>query len=197
MGKAGRDRHITSPSQTARPGADELAECTVRGANPVVPEGSRSVSSCDRGKTPSPPPSKTLMPVFHDFAAPFSRRRTAILVVAVLTLVVTDGGIKLAKKGDQARVAQALHDIDSLSKVVDLYRLAKGQLPHSLLELDRDLTTGILTDPWGTDYVYVRIGPIAFDIVCLGADGAAGGESLATDLNREAARLWARSRGRR
>jgi len=47
------------------------------------------------------------------------------------------------------------------------------------------LSKGLQSDPWGRGYNYRAIGPDAFQIWTLGADGEAGGTGEAADIRKK------------
>lgn len=136
-----------------------------------------------------------------------SRRRNAALtlielLVVMVILVILAGSITfyVANKADQARVSRAKADLQTLSTSLEAYNNAMAEFPtteQGLMALfaptglDNDkqakwragggpfITRKNFNDPWGHEYQYANPGTDGhdYDIVCLGADGKAGGSS--------------------
>jgi Type II secretion system (T2SS), protein G len=72
---------------------------------------------------------------------------------------------------------------DTMVKL-DAYKAANGHYPAALA----DLPGGAPQDAWGRSLVYKLPGLGAdYDLMCLGADGAPGGEGLDADISSAAA----------
>lgn len=107
-----------------------------------------------------------------------------MVVILILGILGSFAAIKLAGKGDQARVAKALNDISVMEKAIELFRIAKGRLPNSLDEIADEIDGGVPDDPWGNEYLYQMKSKSSYDIICFGSDGDEGGEEYEADLNR-------------
>jgi len=121
-----------------------------------------------------------------------------LVVVTIIGLFVALVGPNLWKKVDTGRVTSARVQIHNLMGALGNYKLDTGTFPTSeqglaaLRVKPQDvnqwngpyLEQDIPKDPWGHDYVYRYPGEHgdAPDIICLGADGAAGGDGLNADL---------------
>ena len=118
-----------------------------------------------------------------------------LVVLAILGLIATFAAPRVLKWLSGARSDAARIQIDALGTGLDLYRLEVGRYPPTLEALvtkpsDADRWNGpylkkivVPKDPWGRDYVYRNPGENGpYDLVSLGADGAAGGEGEDRDV---------------
>ncbi len=118
---------------------------------------------------------------------------TLIEMMVVITIIaVLAGGVALFLFGHvgEARTAKAKADLVQLDEALSYYRIKKGSYPDSLEELakpiegqEEPLVKGgkIPKDPWGNEYVYQKLDK-GFELKCLGADGAEGGEGENADI---------------
>jgi general secretion pathway protein G len=118
-----------------------------------------------------------------------------ILVVVLIGGIVAFAATRILGGGDRAKVNLAKAQVQTLGEKVQQYEMDTGALPQSLEELVASSASGWLgpyakeaelKDPWGTQLQYRTPGETGpFDIVSLGADRAAGGDSTAADIRLE------------
>ncbi|MBN2490594.1 MAG: type II secretion system protein GspG [Planctomycetes bacterium] len=100
-----------------------------------------------------------------------------MVVIIIIGIIGSFAAVSLLGKTDEAKVAQAINDINVLGNAVEMYYLKHNELPESLDEIAAELKgETIPPDPWGNDYIYEKKSRRSFDIRCLGADGEEGGE---------------------
>jgi len=100
-----------------------------------------------------------------------------MVVIIIIGIIGSFAAVSLLGKTDEAKVAQAINDINVLGNAVEMYYLKHNELPESLEEIAAELKgETIPPDPWGNDYLYEKKSRRSFDIRCLGADGEEGGE---------------------
>ena len=117
-----------------------------------------------------------------------------MVVVVILAVLATMVVPRVVDRPDDARIAKAQQDIQSMSSALNLYRLDNNTFPttnQGLEALIEKPTTepvpnnwragGYLdrlpSDPWNRDYLYLSPGEHgAFDLYTLGANGTEGGE---------------------
>jgi general secretion pathway protein G len=116
-----------------------------------------------------------------------------VLIGAVLTLV----GNRVLGGADRGKASLAKSQIQTLAGKVENYQLDTGSLPARLDDLvtQPGNTSGWLgpyakpaelKDPWGRPIEYRAPGEgRPFDLVSLGSDGQAGGESTNADIRFE------------
>ena len=120
-----------------------------------------------------------------------------VIIIGLLAAVIVP---QVISKVDEARVAKAKQDIQSLETALTMYRLDNSKYPTSeqgLAALSTQPTDPsikhwrpggyiqrISKDPWGNDYQYVYPGTHGkeYDLFSLGADGAPGGEGIDADI---------------
>ncbi len=119
-----------------------------------------------------------------------------VIIIGLLAAVVVP---QFLGRVDDARVAKARQDIQSLETALTLYKLDNFRFPttdqglKALAEKPNDPAVrnwrpgGYLKrlnkDPWGNDYQYASPGSHGeFDLSSLGADGQAGGEGPDADI---------------
>ena len=117
-----------------------------------------------------------------------------LVVVVVIALLATVVAPNLFRNVDDARVATAKTQIESLATALDAYRLDNGRYPTTAQGLDAlwekpsvdppanwrapYVRKAIPMDPWGRAYVYRSPGTesaTGYDLLSLGADGRPGG----------------------
>lgn len=122
-------------------------------------------------------------------------------MVVVIALLATIVAPNLFRNVDDARVATAKTQIESLATALDAFRLDNGRYPSTAQGLDalwrkptdaalpnwREpyLRKAIPLDPWGRAYIYRAPGtenPAGFDLLSLGADGEPGGTGINADI---------------
>lgn len=119
-----------------------------------------------------------------------------ILILAILAAMIVP---RYFSRVDDAKRARAQEDIQTIGKLLQVYRLDVGAYPTSedglqaLRTQPSDAnnwrgpytTNQIPLDPWGNDYVYEypgEGGDDTFVILSYGADGAPGGEGNNEDI---------------
>jgi general secretion pathway protein G len=126
---------------------------------------------------------------------------TLIEMLVVMTIIALFAAVvapRMLHQGDRARVTAARSQIQNFMGALGTYKLDTGTYPTSeqglkaLREKPTDvnqwagpyLQMDVPKDPWGHDYIYKYPGEHGDepDVVCLGADGATGGEGLNADL---------------
>lgn len=121
-----------------------------------------------------------------------------LVVVTIISVFLMVVGPKLLGQGDKARVTAARQQIQSFEQMLASYKLDTGTFPtnESGLRGLREKPQGvnnwngpysakeIPVDPWGNQYLYKYPGEHGDepDIVCLGADGQPGGETINADV---------------
>ena len=128
-------------------------------------------------------------------------RAAGFSLIEIMIVIVLIGGIlalvasKVMGSKDQANFKLADMQLTTLAGKIDQFRSDTGRLPESLDQLAT--SPGIpgwlgpyakaeeLRDPWGTAIDYRRPGTNGpFELVSLGADGTAGGESVDADIRK-------------
>jgi general secretion pathway protein G len=120
-----------------------------------------------------------------------------VVIIGLLAAVIVPTVIS---KVDEARVAKAKQDIQSLETALTMFRLDNSKYPtteQGLAALSAQPTDPsikhwrpggylqrVSKDPWGNDYQYVYPGTHGkeYDLFSLGADGAPGGEGIDADI---------------
>ncbi|MBN1613888.1 MAG: type II secretion system major pseudopilin GspG [Deltaproteobacteria bacterium] len=127
------------------------------------------------------------------------------LMVVIVILGILAGLIipRVMGRPDEARIAKAKMQIESLETALKLYKLDSGTYPtteqglQALVEAPsvgqpaRNWRTGgylersrVPKDPWGNDFIYLSPGAHGdFDLSSMGADGEVGGEEKNRDIN--------------
>jgi general secretion pathway protein G len=114
-----------------------------------------------------------------------------VLIGSVLALITS----RIMGGQDRANVRIAETQLVTLAGKIDQFRMDTGKLPDSLEQLVT--STGAtnwlgpyaraeeLKDPWGTPIEFKRPGANGpFELVSLGADAQAGGDSVNQDIRR-------------
>lgn len=125
-----------------------------------------------------------------------------IVVIVVIAILATLVAPNVFRHIGSAKDATARTQIEMLGAALDAYRLDTGRYPSTAQGLQalsqaptaEPRTTGwrgpylrkaVPADPWQRAYVYVSPGdnnPTGFDLSSYGADGQAGGEGDAADI---------------
>ena len=129
------------------------------------------------------------------------RRERGFSLIEIILVVVLIGGIvafaatRILGGGDRAKVNLARAQVQTLAGKVEQFEMDTGGLPNSLEELVSSSASGWLgpyakeaelKDPWNTPLEYRVPGEgRPYDIVSLGSDKQAGGESTAGDIALE------------
>ena len=130
-----------------------------------------------------------------------ARRQSGMSLLEIIIVIVLIGGVlalvasRVMGGQDRANVRLTETQLITLAGKVDQFRLDTGKLPDSLDQLVT--STGAtnwlgpyaraeeLNDPWGTPIEFKRPGTNGpFELVSLGADAQAGGESVNQDIRR-------------
>ena len=140
----------------------------------------------------------------RNFRAPRARNANAgFSLIEIILVVVLIGGIvafaasRILGGGDRAKANLAKAQVQTLASKVEQYEMDTGSLPATLDALVDNSANAVgwlvpyakpaeLKDPWNHPYVYRVPGEgQAFDLVSLGKDGQAGGESVDSDVKFE------------
>ncbi|WP_298611795.1 type II secretion system major pseudopilin GspG [uncultured Thiothrix sp.] len=124
-----------------------------------------------------------------------------MIVLVILGLIAGIVGPQAMKYLGRGKSQSAKVQIENISAALDMYRLEVGNYPTSseglkaLAEAPSGakgwngpyLKKGVPQDPWNNEYQYKRPGSNnqPYDLLSLGADGAAGGEGDDADIS-----LW-------
>lgn len=120
-----------------------------------------------------------------------------IIVTVLIGGIVAFAATKILGGGDRANHNLARAQVQTLAQQVESYQMDTGSLPNSLEDLVRQpggvdgwlgpyAKESALKDPWGTPYEYRVPGDNqAFELISLGADRQAGGESVDADIRYE------------
>ena len=130
-----------------------------------------------------------------------SRRAGGFSLIEIAIVVVLIGGVmalvanSVMGSKDRANTRLADTQLTTLAGKIDQFRADTGKLPESLEQLST--SPGLpgwlgpyakaeeLRDPWGTAIEYRRPGANGpFELVSLGADAVAGGESVNADIRK-------------
>lgn len=120
-----------------------------------------------------------------------------IIVLVLIGLVLTLVGNRMLGGADRGRANLAKSQLQTLAGKIENYQLDTGALPSRLDDLVTQpgnvagwlgpyAKPAELKDPWGSDIEYRAPGQNqAFDLISLGADKQAGGDSYAADIRYE------------
>lgn len=120
-----------------------------------------------------------------------------ILVVVLIGGIVAFAATRILGGGDRAKVNLAKAQVQTLAEKVQQFEQDTGGLPGSLADLVKApgdaagwlgpyAKASELKDPWNHPYTYTMPGEgKPFDLVSLGADGQAGGDSVDADIKYE------------
>ena len=120
-----------------------------------------------------------------------------VIIIGLLAAVIVPS---VMKRVDDAKVAKAKEDIQSLETALNMYYMDNSKYPTNEQGLGA-LTTQptdptiknwkaggyierISKDPWGNDYLFLFPGTHgkAYDLCSLGADGQPGGDGINADI---------------
>lgn len=123
-----------------------------------------------------------------------------MVVVIIIGLLAAFIVPQIMGRVDDARVAKAKQDIQSLETALTMYRLDNSKYPTSEQGLAALVTQPtdpsikhwrpggylqrVSKDPWGNEYQYANPGAHGkeYDLFSMGADGAPGGEGIDADI---------------
>lgn len=116
-----------------------------------------------------------------------------ILVVVLIGGIVAFAATRILGGGDRAKANLAKAQVQTLAEKVQQFEMDTGALPSSLEELVSSpgasgwlgpyAKEAELKDPWNHPFEYTMPGDgQPFDLVSLGKDGKAGGESVDADV---------------
>jgi len=121
-----------------------------------------------------------------------------LVVVTIIALFAALVAPSMLKRGDEARRTAAHAQINSFMTALGAYKLDTGTFPTTdqglqALRVKPEnapqwagpyLPKDIPLDPWGRPYLYKFPGDHGDepDVICLGADGAPGGEGINADI---------------
>lgn len=121
-----------------------------------------------------------------------------MVVVAIIAILSTVVVVNLVGKVDDAKLARAQSDIQSLTSALQLYKLDNGQYPSTQQGLEalmqrpsgnppapnwKPYVSKLPSDPWNQPYQYLSPGQRGdFDVYSMGADGKPGGEGEGADI---------------
>jgi general secretion pathway protein G len=120
-----------------------------------------------------------------------------ILVVVLIGGIVAFAATRILGGGDRARVNLAKAQVQTLAEKVQQFEMDTGRLPPTLDALVTQPGNAAgwlgpyakgaeLNDPWNTPFEYRVPGDgRPFDIISLGADRRAGGDSVDADIRVE------------
>lgn len=120
-----------------------------------------------------------------------------IIVVVLIGGIVAFAGNKIFGGQDRAKVNLAKAQVQTLAEKVQQYEMDTGTLPGALDDLVKApggaagwlgpyAKDAELNDPWNHPYVYTMPGEgKPFDLLSLGKDGQAGGDSVNADIKYE------------
>ncbi|WP_425602280.1 type II secretion system major pseudopilin GspG [Luteimonas aquatica] len=120
-----------------------------------------------------------------------------ILVTVLIGGIVAFAASKIMGGGDKAKYNLAKAQVQTLAEKISSYQMDTGNLPGSLNDLVAQpggasnwlgpyAREADLKDPWGTPFEYKVPGDNKpFDLVSLGADRQAGGDSVKGDIKNE------------
>ena len=120
-----------------------------------------------------------------------------ILVVVLIGGIVAFAASRILGGGDRAKVNLTKAQVQTLADKIQQFQGDTGALPGSLGELIKAPGSAVgwlgpyakdaeMKDPWNHPYIYTVPGEKGpFDLVSLGADGKAGGDSVNADIHYE------------
>ena len=109
-----------------------------------------------------------------------------IVVITILSLLMAAVGVAVIPQLEQAKVDTAKMDIVTIQNALKTYYAKKGNYPDTGVGLKALVDTQILervpTDPWQTEYVYMKEGSTPV-IISYGKDKAPGGTEGDSDIS--------------
>ena len=121
-----------------------------------------------------------------------------MVVVAIIAILSTVVVVNLVGKVDDAKLARAQGDIQSLTSALQLYKLDNGQYPSTQQGLEalmqrpsgnppapnwKPYVSKLPLDPWNQPYQYLSPGQRGdFDVYSMGGDGKPGGDGAGADI---------------
>lgn len=117
-----------------------------------------------------------------------------IVVVVLIGGIVAFAATRILGNADRAKVRLAQAQVQTVAEKIQQYEMDTGSLPSSLDDLVAApgnasgwlgpyARTAELKDPWNHVYEYSAPGDGApFDLLSLGSDGQAGGDSVSADI---------------
>ena len=97
-----------------------------------------------------------------------------MVVLVILGLIAGAIGFNVFNQLKEAQIRTAKLDIGAISNGVDLFHVETGQWPDALGQLVPKYITELHTDPWGSEYSFIRSGE-GYEIYSYGPDKAQGG----------------------
>lgn len=120
-----------------------------------------------------------------------------LIVLVILSLIGTVVGVQIVGQLDRAKVDVAKLQLRQLQNALTLFELDLRRYPSADEGLDALLTSpseaagwrgpylknaGLLADPWGRPVTYTRTEAGPYLLASVGADGKAGGDGAAADI---------------
>jgi general secretion pathway protein G len=113
-----------------------------------------------------------------------------VVIIGILAAIVVP---RFTQAGDDAKVAAAKAQINSLKSALDMYKLKVGDYPSTSEGLELLISNEyqnfldaetIPLDPWGNPYLYTSPGESGrdYEIISYGADRTDGGEGYDADI---------------
>jgi general secretion pathway protein G len=146
---------------------------------------------------------KTMQAIPHSRTAGNVQRQSGMSLLEMIIVLVLIGGVltlvgsRVLGGADRGKANLAKSQVQTLAGKVENYQLDTGRLPSKLEDLVAQPGNGAgwlgpyakaaeLNDPWGNPIQYRMPGESQpFELVSLGRDGQAGGESYDADLSYE------------
>ena len=131
---------------------------------------------------------------------PRSAQQAGFTLMEIIVVVILIGGIvafaatRILGNADRAKVRLAQAQVQTVAEKIHQFEMDTGSLPNTLDDLiaaPGDASGGLgpyaktaeLKDPWNKPYEYRVPGDgAAFDLLSLGKDGQAGGDSVNADI---------------